>query len=150
MDGVMVISTVEEQLSTISWKRAVTLVVKGLAEVSEAVEGRDIRSSDQIVPFPKSIRLLRTVAIERTEPRVAVCSKKAVLRRDNHQCIYCGRSATTVDHILPRSRGGASTWENLAAACRPCNALKDDRTPEEAGMRIQWTPASPESLLAQL
>ena len=74
--------------------------------------------------------------------------------RDNHLCAYCGDNATTVDHIMPKSRGGGNTWDNLIAACFPCNNYKDNRTPLESGMELMFMPtplASPaENLQAQL
>jgi 5-methylcytosine-specific restriction endonuclease McrA len=72
-----------------------------------------------------------------------VASMTAVLRRDKNTCGYCGDFATTVDHVLPRSRGGPNSWANLIAACLTCNQLKADATPEEAGMALLWQPRVP-------
>ncbi|MEL0041039.1 MAG: HNH endonuclease, partial [Ilumatobacter sp.] len=69
--------------------------------------------------------------------RQAVLSRRAVFARDDHTCQYCGGPADSIDHVLPRSRGGGHDWENLVAACRRCNLAKRDRTPEEAGMRLR-------------
>jgi len=66
-----------------------------------------------------------------------------VLRRDGQRCAYCGHSATTVDHVLPRSRGGADSWENLVACCLHCNNVKGDRTPAEMGWNLRATPKAP-------
>lgn len=74
----------------------------------------------------------------------ATYSRVGVLLRDRGRCAYCGRAAaTTMDHVLPRSRGGATSWANAVAACEPCNARKGDRTPEEAGMPLRWDPFVP-------
>jgi 5-methylcytosine-specific restriction endonuclease McrA len=68
--------------------------------------------------------------------RDAAVSRRAVFARDEYRCQYCGDRADSIDHIVPRSRGGRDVWDNLAAACRPCNTRKRDRTPDEAGMRL--------------
>jgi 5-methylcytosine-specific restriction endonuclease McrA len=119
------------------------MVHAGLAVVHEAVEGRTINSPTAQFVFPKVIRLLKRVYIK-YRSRTPACSKKGVLKRDKWTCVYCSRSANTVDHIVPRAKGGLSTWENLAAACQPCNNRKADKTLEEAGLRLQWIPAAPE------
>jgi 5-methylcytosine-specific restriction endonuclease McrA len=66
-----------------------------------------------------------------------------VLRRDNHRCAYCGKGASTIDHVLPRSRGGADSWENLVACCLRCNNVKGDRTPQEMDWELRFTPRAP-------
>ena len=68
--------------------------------------------------------------------RRAALSRRAIFARDDHRCQYCGERADSIDHVVPRSKGGPHTWENVAAACRPCNLTKRDRTPDEAGMRL--------------
>ena len=78
--------------------------------------------------------------------RRTTMSRRAVFARDSHQCQYCGGHADSIDHVLPRSRGGEHVWENVAAACRPCNLRKRDRTPEEAGMRLLRSPHQPREL----
>jgi len=75
--------------------------------------------------------------------RTIPVTRRGVLRRDAHRCGYCGRSASTIDHILPRSRGGADSWENLVACCLKCNNLKSDRTPQEMGWELRLTPGAP-------
>ena len=67
-----------------------------------------------------------------------------MLRRDEHRCAYCGRSAATIDHVLPRSRGGRDTWENLVACCLRCNNTKGDHTPAEMGWELRFTPGMPQ------
>jgi 5-methylcytosine-specific restriction endonuclease McrA len=78
--------------------------------------------------------------------RRTALSRRAVFARDNHSCQYCGGHADSIDHVLPRSRGGDHSWENVAAACRSCNLRKRDRTPDEAGMRLSRRPATPREL----
>ncbi|MEY2960144.1 MAG: hypothetical protein RLZZ01_2712, partial [Actinomycetota bacterium] len=86
------------------------------------------------VAVPSVIRLRRMVAAPRR--RSVPVSRRAVFARDEYRCQYCEGRADSIDHVVPRSRGGVDAWENLVAACRPCNARKRDRTPEEAGMRL--------------
>jgi len=135
-----------EVLSTISWQRAVTMVVRGQAEVHEADESRFIRSARVTLPFPRVVRLLSYVYVKYVENRgeIGRASKRSVLQRDRFTCAYCGGRADTVDHVQPESRTGRSTWENLVAACKPCNARKGARTPAEAGMRLRWQPYRPD------
>lgn len=80
------------------------------------------------VPFRKAVHL------------DAIASRHDILRRDGWTCAYCAGFANTIDHVYPESRGGGSSWGNLVAACSPCNGEKDDRTPEEAGMKLLWNP----------
>ncbi|WP_036320920.1 HNH endonuclease, partial [Microbacterium indicum] len=90
---------------------------------------------------PAVIVLSRYVRIPHSR-RVPV-TRRGVLRRDMNRCAYCGRHATTIDHVLPRSRGGQDSWENLVAACLKCNNVKSDRTPAEMGWELRFTPAPP-------
>ena len=144
MSDVLVLNASYEVLTSVPWQRAVTMVVLGEAVVHEADPQRQVRSQHLTVPLPRAVRLVSYVYVRhrRVGP---FASKKGVLVRDRRTCIYCGRVGTTVDHLLPQSRGGRHTWENLAACCGPCNHRKADRTPEEAGMRLRWTPWRPDS-----
>lgn len=146
MSGVLVLNVSDQPVTVVSWQRAITMVHAGLAEIKESIEGRTINSPTVQFSFPKVIRLLKYVYVK-YRTRVPACSKKGVLRRDNWKCVYCNRSANTVDHIVPRAKGGKSTWENLAACCQPCNNRKADKTLKEAGLRLQWIPRAPSSAL---
>lgn len=142
---VLVLNAAYEVLGLASIKRSVLLVLSGGAEMlSES--GRYLHTPSTKVPVPSVIRLKRLV---RRGPSRVPLNRRNVLRRDRYTCQYCGRqgSELTVDHVLPKSRGGQSTWENLVAACRPCNLKKGDRTPEEAGMRLQKPPRVPRAPL---
>lgn len=142
---VLVLNAAYEVLGLASIKRSVLLVLSGGAEMlSES--GRYLHTPSTKVPVPSVIRLKRLV---RRGPSRIPLNRRNVLRRDRYTCQYCGRqgSELTVDHVLPKSRGGQSTWENLVAACRPCNLKKGDRTPEEAGMRLQKPPRAPKAPL---
>lgn len=144
MGGTLVLNASYEVLASVSWQRAVTLVVTGMAEIFEADHNREIRSKNLNLPFPKIIRLLQYVIVKHRANRTARLSKKGVLQRDNFTCAYCAGEADTVDHVFPQSRGGGNTWENMAACCKSCNQRKADRTPEEAGMRLRWHPYKPD------
>lgn len=140
MADVLVLNAGYEPLHRVSLKHAITMLVREVAVVEEAVEGHSFGP----YPLPRVLRLVRYVAM-RWRYRSAgqpPCTKDGVKRRDR-MCAYCGGPAQTVDHVLPRSRGGDSTWLNLVAACEPCNHRKADRTPAEAGMPLLVTPYVP-------
>lgn len=147
MGGTLVLNASYEVLTSVSWQRAISLVLTGHAEVHEADETQLVRSQHLSLPMPRVIRLVRYVYVKFVPKRFSggFATKKGVLERDKHTCAYCGaKNAKTIDHILPRSRGGKDTWENLVACCAPCNNTKDNRTPEEAGMRLLWQPRCPD------
>lgn len=130
-------------LATVPWQRAVVLVVTGEAVVHTADPAREVRSPSLVVPFPLVVRLVRWVYVRYVPRAGGAASRSSVLLRDRHTCIYCGGVGATIDHLLPVSRGGLSTWENTAACCAPCNGQKADRTPAEARMRLRWEPFRP-------
>src|SRR4051812_18933678 len=116
--GTLVLNADYSVLASVSWQRAVTLVVTGKAEVHEADPEQMVRGRTAAVPFPRVIRLVKWVYVRfhKASDGAGVCTKAGVLKRDKHTCVYCGGKADTVDHVQPESRGGASSWENLAAA----------------------------------
>nr|WP_240731888.1 HNH endonuclease [Egibacter rhizosphaerae] len=121
-------------------RRALVLVIADKADVLHE-NGHRFRSERLDLRAPSVVRLRRYV---RTPYRHrAALSRRGVFIRDEHTCQYCGRSAENVDHVLPRSRGGAHEWENVVASCRRCNSRKKDRTPEEAGMALSRAPFAP-------
>ena len=130
-----------EPLSTVSLRRAVVLVLRQKADVEHAHPGRRIRAASLDLPAPQVIRLRRCVRVPFRQR--APWSRQGVLVRDRHRCAYCGRRATTIDHILPRSQGGQDTWLNTVAACSEDNRRKAGRTPEQAGMRLLSQPFEP-------
>lgn len=146
--GVLLLNVTYEALEHVPYERAMTLLVLGEAEIIEAQQPEVlIRSQELSIPLPRTIRLLRYVLVKH---QVLVhegmkATFAGILRRDKNTCAYCGEFATTVDHILPQSRGGENTWSNLIAACFPCNNFKDDRTPDEAGMKLLWPPKVPQT-----
>lgn len=134
MARALVLNATFEPLSIVSSRRAVCLLLDDKAEMVEADSSAVIRSESLTVPIPTVVRLRYMVRAPRH--RIASVSRRAVFARDEYRCQYCGDRADSIDHVLPRSRGGRDAWDNLAAACRPCNTRKRDRTPDEAGMRL--------------
>ncbi|WP_269854552.1 HNH endonuclease [Streptomyces sp. RPT161] len=141
MRETLVLNASFEPLSTVSLRRAVVLVMQGKAVVEQAHPGLRIRAAEVDVPVPRVIRLCRYVRVPFRQR--APWSRRGVLVRDRHRCAYCGRRATTVDHVVPRSHGGRDTWLNTVAACAADNHRKADRTPEQAGMRLLAQPFEP-------
>lgn len=143
MTAVLVLNATYEPISRTRVARAIALVQRGDAVIDESIPGRMIRHKSGVMPWPRVVRLLRYVRVP-IQYAPAAWSKTGVLRRDKHQCGYCGRTATTVDHIMPTSRGGARRdWMNTVAACTRCNGKKADKTPAEAGMVLSITPHVP-------
>ncbi|WGW12670.1 HNH endonuclease [Saxibacter everestensis] len=136
----LVLNAGYEPLSVVSFRRAVVLVLAGKATIL-ADDDVPIHSSSEVLARPSVILLRRYVKIPTA--RVAPLSRRAVLRRDSHRCAYCERTATTIDHVLPRSRGGEDSWENLVACCLRCNNAKGSRTPAEMGWVLQARPKAP-------
>ena len=138
---VLVLNATYEPLNVCSLRRACVLLLKSKAELIDALE-RPLRSASASLPYPVVIRLLSYVR----RPRAAArrITRRAVFARDGHSCQYCGVEGVrlTVDHVLPRSRGGPSSWDNAVTACAPCNLRKGDRLPHEIGMRLR-TQAAP-------
>jgi 5-methylcytosine-specific restriction endonuclease McrA len=143
---VLVLNASYEPLNVCSVRRAHVLVWKGKAEIVER-HVAPIRTSTNTYVRPHVIRLLQYVRVPRTVKRSL--SRRALFARDGWCCVYCGTAAgrLTLDHVVPRSRGGASTWENVVTACSPCNLGKGDRTPEEAGLRLLRQPKPPAPVL---
>ncbi|HEY64749.1 MAG TPA: HNH endonuclease [Caldilineae bacterium] len=144
MHSVLVLNATYEPLSVVSLKRAVVLLLKEKAEIVEATEAV-LRSERMSLPVPLVIRLVYYVRIPR---RLGVpLTRRTVMARDQYTCQYCGaqpgRSELTLDHVIPRSQGGETKWENVVTACRTCNQRKGNRTPEQAGLRLLNKPKRP-------
>ncbi len=136
----LVLNAGYEPLSVVTYRRALLLVAAGKASVL-AHGGDPVVGPSCILRRPTVILLHRYIRVPHAE-QVAV-SRRGVLRRDGHACAYCGRAATTVDHIHPRSRGGEDTWENLVACCLVCNNAKGDRSLAQLGWTLRVTPTRP-------
>lgn len=131
---VLVLNHTYEPINVCGARRAVRMMLLGKAETIE-MDGVMVRSERMAFRMPVVIRLLRFAHV----PRKAEVpfNKKNVFRRDGHTCQYCGSAADlTIDHIVPLSKGGRGSWENVVCCCRKCNARKGNRLPEEAGMRL--------------
>ena len=129
-----------EPLCVVSSRRAVVLVLKEKAEIVHR-NGAEFRSERRTVPVPTVIRLVHFVRVPFRA--TAPLSRRAVFARDGHRCQYCGSNAENLDHVVPRSRGGRHSWDNVVASCRACNARKEDRLPHECGMVPKRTPVAP-------
>ncbi|MEJ3748850.1 HNH endonuclease [Actinomycetes bacterium KLBMP 9797] len=136
---VLVVNADLGPLHRVSIRHAVRMLVRRVAEIHEA-------EPDQLIgvyPMPRVVRLIRYVVTRWRYTNGPGWSRGGVLARDNQCCGYCGGHATTIDHVLPRSRGGRNTWTNTVAACGGCNQRKGDRTPAEAGMPLRFAPHAP-------
>jgi 5-methylcytosine-specific restriction endonuclease McrA len=140
---VLVLNASYEPINVCTVRRAAVLVLKQRAEMIERSRG-ELHSEHLALERPCVIRLMRYVRIPRDVHRRKI-TRKAVLARDAWTCQYCGRQANglTVDHVIPRSRGGLSVWENIVASCAPCNRKKGNRTPHEARMQPARIPKPP-------
>lgn len=142
MQSALVLNATYQPLSVVSARRATCLVLADKADLVDD-EGIILHSERLDVVQPSVIRLRYMVKVPYN--RRTAMSRRAIFARDEHRCQYCGDRADSIDHVFPRSRGGGHTWENVAAACRPCNLSKRDRTPEEAGMRLARPCRAPRS-----
>jgi len=136
----LLLNATYEPLCVVSSRRAVVLI---LAAKAVAVHDTDqaLHSATTVVAIPSVARLTRFVRVP--YPAQVPLSRKGVFARDGGRCAYCGGSATSIDHVVPRSRGGPHTWDNVVAACRRCNHIKADRTLNELGWRLHSTPRTP-------
>lgn len=144
--SVLLLNASYEPIKVISWKRAVCMFFAGKVEVVEEYE-KEIRSVSLVIKAPAVVRLLSYVRIARKKPPL---SRVNILARDDFQCQYCKTKLTsrqaTLDHVLPRSLGGKSSWKNLVCACSHCNRKKGCRTPEQANMKLIKKPVQPDWL----
>ncbi|MBF2077967.1 MAG: HNH endonuclease [Synechococcales cyanobacterium T60_A2020_003] len=142
MSKVLVLNASYEPLNITSWRRAIVLLIKGKAEQVEH-NGKIVYAD---FPLPTVIRLRHYVRVPYKEIPL---TRRNILHRDGHSCQYCGYSGDdlTLDHVVPRSRGGNDTWENIVTACVRCNVKKGNRTPREANMLLRHAPHRPHSSL---
>jgi 5-methylcytosine-specific restriction endonuclease McrA len=146
VERVLVLNASYEPLNVCSLRRAHVLVWKGRAEILEASDGQ-LRSATTTFARPHVIRLVTYVRVPRAVTRRI--SRRVLFARDGWQCAYCGTGSNrlTLDHVVPRSRGGTSVWENVVASCAPCNHRKGDRLLEETRMSLRTTPRPPTPVL---
>jgi 5-methylcytosine-specific restriction endonuclease McrA len=126
------------------WTRAVTDLFLGKVEVVEHSRDRTIRTVEREMPMPAVVRVVRNFRRDRQRIKF---SRANIYARDRFTCQFCGELGQTedltFDHVVPRSRGGKTTWENIVTCCVPCNSAKANRTPEQAGMRLIKRPTKP-------
>src|SRR6187399_913953 len=142
MTQVLVLNASYEPLNVTTVRRAHVLVFKGKAEVIEELQ-QQLHSATDTYPWPHVIRLVAYVRVPRAVQRKI--SRRALFARDGWRCAYCGTTngRLTLDHIVPRSKGGESIWENVVTACAPCNLRKGDRSLEESGLVLHRIPRAP-------
>jgi 5-methylcytosine-specific restriction endonuclease McrA len=136
----LLLNATYEPLCVVSSRRAIVLV---LAEKAVSVHSapEEVHAETVCLPVPVVARLTRYVRVP--YPAQVPLSRRAVFHRDASTCVYCGGSATSIDHVVPRSRGGTHTWDNVVAACRRCNHTKADRSLAELGWKLPHPPRTP-------
>ncbi len=143
MGSVLLLNSSYEPLKIISWQRAVSMFFMGKVEIVEEYE-HNIRSVSIVIKAPAVVRLLQYVKIGMKSPPLC---RSNVFARDQFQCQYCARDLSpkeaTLDHVVPRSQGGKTSWENIVCCCSNCNRKKGGRTPKEARMLLRKVPQKP-------
>ena len=143
---VLLLNASEEILKVIDWQRAIALMMAGKATSPMVnIEEYDIRSVSKTYKLPKVLILSKYINIPYKEN---LPSRRNIFMRDRWRCQYCGKTTRdnakmTIDHVIPRSRGGDSSWTNLVAACSRCNSRKANNTPKECGMKLKKKPQKP-------
>jgi 5-methylcytosine-specific restriction endonuclease McrA len=137
----LVLNATHEPLSVVPSRRAVVLVLTAKAIPLENGD-QLLRSERQVLAVPVVVRLTRYVRVPYRAMTVPL-TRRAVFARDGSRCVYCSAPATSLDHVIPRSRGGRHTWDNVVSCCRRCNHAKGDRVIGELGWRLHSLPAAP-------
>ena len=138
----LVLNATYEPINVCSVRRAVVLLLKAKAEMLER-SSWELHSESTTMPRPMVIRLVAYVPVPRDTHKRRI-TRRAVFARDGWTCQYCGsRANLTVDHVIPRSKGGSSEWDNIVASCAPCNRRKGDLLPEKANMIPRRAPRAP-------
>ena len=150
MERVLLLNATYEPLALVSDRRAVVLLLAGRAEAIAVRPGcRVLHSAHLSIEVPAIVRLSRMVRVRRWG-RTPPLTRRAVLRRDGGVCAYCSEAADTVDHVVPRSRGGRHEWTNVVASCRRDNSAKGDQLLSELGWTLPFTPWAPDGYLWRL
>jgi 5-methylcytosine-specific restriction endonuclease McrA len=144
---VLVLNASYEPINVCTVRRAAVLILKNRAEILEHGDW-SLHAESLTLPRPVVIRLITYVRIPRDAHRRKI-TRRAVFARDRWTCQYCGheRGSLTVDHVIPRSKGGASSWDNIVTCCAPCNRRKGDRLPKQARMKPVRPPRAPSSTI---
>lgn len=138
--SVLVLNASYEYLNVTTLRRAIKLLYKRKAEIVEAVPGQTVTSVQSRHAFPSVIRMMTYI---RRPFRDVPLTRRNILERDGRICQYCGKPGETIDHVMPRSRGGEDSWTNCVCACSSCNRRKNNQTPKEAGMVLHRSPRKP-------
>jgi len=142
---VLLLSSSYEPVAFCTMKKAMILVSLDKAEAVEMRPDDAIRGVGRTFPCPSVIRLKTSSRSTRIKVQL---NRKNVMKRDNFKCMYCGDSKNlTIDHVLPRSKGGKTTWENLVTACNRCNNKKDDKLLHETGLKLKTVPRAPNRIV---
>ena len=148
MQHTLLLNASYEPLRVISWQRAITLLTLGKVEVIEEYD-QHVHSVSFVMKLPAIVRLLRW---GKWREDSVTFSRQNIYIRDRGKCQYCGKKLTrkelTYDHVLPKSQGGQTSWENVVSCCVSCNGKKGARTPKQAGMRLLKTPRRPKWSIA--
>lgn len=146
MDSTLLLNASFEPIKIIPWQRAVSLFFLGKVEVVNTYE-KEIRSVSVAIKMPAVVRLLRYVRLGQRRPPL---TRLNLLARDHFRCQYCSIELTpavsTIDHVIPRSQGGVTSWQNVVVACHTCNRRKGGRTPAQAKMDLPTPPIAPDWL----
>lgn len=143
MSGALVLNATYEPLCVVPSRRAAVLVLAERADILHDT-GEALHSEHLTVPIPSVIRLRTFVRVPFR--RRAPLNRRGIFARDGHRCQYCGAGAESIDHVIPRSKGGEHAWENVVAACRPCNLRKGDRLLDATSMELRRAPHVPRGL----
>lgn len=146
MENTLLLNSSFEPIKIISWQKAITLLFLGKVEVVDSYE-REIRSISLALKLPAVVRLLKYIHLGKRRPPL---TRFNLLARDDFQCQYCSVPLTantaTIDHVLPKSQGGTTCWQNIVACCHTCNRKKGGKTPHQAKMDLLNDPIAPEWL----
>lgn len=139
--NVLILNQDYQPISVVNVRKSLLLIFLDKAELLHDKPGSWVRTISHEFQMPLVIRLRKYAPVPYMN---IVLSRKNILKRDSHRCLYCGSNKDlTIDHVIPKSRGGMDTWENLATACNPCNNKKGNRTPKEAEMDLRIKPFRP-------
>jgi 5-methylcytosine-specific restriction endonuclease McrA len=142
---VLILNQDYSALTVCSVQKAFILVYLNKAELVSEAKEKLLRTVTSTFPMPSIIRLYKYVHLPY---KGVMLNRQNIFKRDSHQCQYCGtHEDLTLDHVMPKSRGGKSSWDNLVTACRSCNSKKGDYTPDEAGMILKQKPFKPSFIM---
>jgi len=143
--NVLILNQSYEAVGVCNAKRAIIMIFLGKGEMIEKYKYL-IRSAFTAYPLPSIIRLNRYITLPRKK---ILLSRKNILKRDNYRCQYCGKKsiAMTIDHVIPKVKGGTYSWDNLVCACIPCNHKKGNNSPEQSGLLLLTIPRKPNNII---